>query len=596
VLVLPRACFELILRIFIATAAVDLQVVSVDMDVAVGAVVVIVAGETFAGMGRGSDGALVIALDDVPEAVKGLLVEGQDVLGRVGGEIGGCLDLELEATKAHVDVGCAIVILAVVFILLDQCGSRVGRQTDAGEDVRVVRLDLKAAERGSDLHIVGIAMFVCIDAAAGHTYRCEDHCRCYDCLPHGVAPIWVKEVGGSTGEHPLRYAELTAAVPLRSPAVELRHLKGMATSPVPHLFSPLTLRSLTLANRIVVSPMCEYSAEDGFANDWHFVHLGSRAVGGASLVITEAAAVSPEGRITPGDLGLWKHEHTVELKRITNFLHQQGAYAGVQLAHAGRKASMAKPWEPTRTIPASEGGWEAVAPSPIPFAEEYPTPVALDRAGLDKVTADFVASTKLALEAGFDVVEVHAAHGYLLHEFLSPLSNQRTDEYGGSFENRVRFPLEVVRAVRAEWPEHLPLFVRISATDWTDGGWNGAQSVEFSKLMKAEGVDLVDTSSGGNVATAKIPVGAGYQVSLADQIRREAGIATGAVGMITGAAQADQIIRTGQADLVLLARELLRDPYWPLEAAAELKQETTWPVQYARAAATRTEPRKPVRK
>ncbi len=368
----------------------------------------------------------------------------------------------------------------------------------------------------------------------------------------------------------------------------------MSTDAVPHLFSPFSLRSLTLVNRIVVSPMCEYSATDGFANDWHFVHLGSRAVGGASLVITEAAAVSPEGRITLGDLGLWKQEHTVELRRITDFLHQHGAYAGVQLAHAGRKASMVVPWEPERAIPVEEGGWQVVAPSAVRFSEKYPEPLALDRAGMDKVTADFVASTGLAIKAGFDVAEIHAAHGYLLHEFVSPLSNRRTDEYGGSFANRVRFPLEIVKAVRAAWPEQLPLLVRISATDWTENGWDIGQSVEFSKLLKAEGVDLVDTSTGGNVAQAQIPVGPGYQVSFAEQIRREAGVAAGAVGMITEPAQADQIIRSGQADVVLLARELLREPYWPLRAAAELKQETTWPVQYARAAAHRTEARRPV--
>jgi len=368
----------------------------------------------------------------------------------------------------------------------------------------------------------------------------------------------------------------------------------MSISPVPHLFSQLSLRSLTLSNRIVVSPMCEYSSEDGFANDWHFVHLGSRAIGGASLVLTEAAAVSPEGRITPHDLGLWKKEHIVELKRITDFLHQHGAYAGVQLAHAGRKASMAVPWETERTVPPTEGGWQVVAPSAIRFSETYPEPVALDRAGMDKVVKDFAAATKRAVEAGFDVVEVHAAHGYLLHEFLSPLSNKRTDEYGGSLENRVRFPLEVTRAVRAVWPEHLPVFVRISATDWTEGGWDVEQAVTFSKLLKAEGIDLMDISSGGNVAKAEIPVGPGYQVGLAEKIHREAGIATGSVGMIMEPAQADQIIRSGQADVVLLARELLRDPYWPMRAAGELKQETAWPVQYARAAGHKTSARQPV--
>jgi 2,4-dienoyl-CoA reductase-like NADH-dependent reductase (Old Yellow Enzyme family) len=365
-----------------------------------------------------------------------------------------------------------------------------------------------------------------------------------------------------------------------------------------HLFSPLKLRSLTLPHRVVVSPMCEYTSTDGFASDWHFVHLGTRAIGGAALVLTEATAVSPEGRITPGDLGIWKDEHIAELKRITGFLHEHGAYAGTQLAHAGRKASMAAPWETARTIPPSEGGWQTVGPSAIRFDEVYPVPAALDRAGMDKIVADFIAATHRALTAGFDLVEVHAAHGYLLHQFLSPLSNHRTDDYGGSFENRVRFPLEVIRSVRSAWPQHLPLFVRISATDWAPeslgASWDLPQSVAFAKLMKQEGVDLVDVSSGANTPAQQIPVGPGYQVHHAETIRREAGIPTGAVGMITEPAQADQIVRSGQADLVLLARELLRHPYWPLHAAAALRQQITWPVQYARAAAGRTEPRQPV--
>jgi 2,4-dienoyl-CoA reductase-like NADH-dependent reductase (Old Yellow Enzyme family) len=365
-----------------------------------------------------------------------------------------------------------------------------------------------------------------------------------------------------------------------------------------HLLTPLKLRSLTIPNRIAVSPMCEYSSVDGFATDWHFVHLGSRAIGGASLVITEASAVSPEARITPGDLGIWKDEHIPELKRITDFLHLHGSYAGTQLAHAGRKATMSVPWEKVRTIPASEGGWQPVAPSAIRFDEPYPLPTALDRAGMDKIIADFIAATHRALAAGFDVVEVHAAHGYLLHEFLSPLSNQRTDEYGGSLENRVRFPLEVIRAVRSTWPQHLPVFVRISATDWAPeslgASWDLPQSVAFAKLMKHEGVDLIDVSTGGNHPAQQIPLGPGYQVHHGETIRREANIPTGSVGMITEPAQADQIIRTGQADLVLLARELLRNPYWPLHAAEALQQQTPWPVQYARAASGKTEPRRPV--
>jgi len=365
-----------------------------------------------------------------------------------------------------------------------------------------------------------------------------------------------------------------------------------------HLFSPLALRSLTLPNRIAVSPMCEYTSVDGFANDWHLVHLGTRAIGGASLVLTEASAVSPEGRITPGDLGIWKDAHVPALKHLTGFLHQHGAYAGTQLAHAGRKASMAVPWEKARTIPASEGGWQAVAPSSIRFDDAYPLPVELDRAGMARIVADFSAATHRALAAGFDLVEVHAAHGYLLHEFLSPLSNHRTDEYGGSFENRVRFPLEVIRAVRAAWPEHLPLFVRISATDWAPealgASWDLPQSVAFAQLMKQEGVDLLDVSTSGNHPAQQIPIGPGYQVHHSETIHREAGVPTAAVGMITEPAQADQIIRTGQADLVLLARELLRNPYWPLHAAETLKQPISWPVQYARAAAGKTEARQPV--
>ncbi|HZP05535.1 MAG TPA: NADH:flavin oxidoreductase/NADH oxidase [Terracidiphilus sp.] len=370
------------------------------------------------------------------------------------------------------------------------------------------------------------------------------------------------------------------------------------THSTPHLFAPLELRSLTLPHRIVVSPMCEYSCTDGFANDWHFVHLGSRAIGGAALVITEANAVSPEGRITPADLGIYRDDHVAGLRRITGFLHQHGAYVGTQLAHAGRKASMAVPWEPARLIPPSEGGWQPVGPSAIRFDEAYAVPAALDRAGLDKIVADFRAATRRAIDAGFDLVEIHAAHGYLLHEFLSPLSNQRTDEYGGSFENRVRFPLEVVRAVRATWPQHLPAFIRISATDWAPESlgpaWDLPQSVEFARLLKREGIDLVDVSSGGNHPAQQIPVGPGYQVHHAQVVRSEADVPTGAVGMITEPAQADQIVRTGQADLVLLARELLRHPYWPLHAAQTLHQRITWPVQYARAAQRGVEPRRPV--
>lgn len=356
-------------------------------------------------------------------------------------------------------------------------------------------------------------------------------------------------------------------------------------SPTSYLFAPFTLRSITLPNRIAVSPMCQYSAVDGVANDWHFVHLGSRAVGGAGLILTEAAAVTPEGRISPQDLGLWSDAHIAGLKRITDFLHAQGAYAGIQLAHAGRKASMCPPWEKTHAVPPAEGGWTNVfAPSALQFAPEYVEPDALDHAGIHRIQQAFADAAKRAQAAGFDVVEIHAAHGYLLHQFLSPLSNQRTDEYGGSFANRVRLLLEVTDAVRAVWPQEQPLFVRISATDWAEGGWNIDESVELARLLKQRGVDLLDVSSGGLAPGVKIPIGPGYQTSFAERIRRETGLATGTVGMITEPTQADHILRTGQADMVLLAREMLRDPYWPLRAAHKLKQETTWPVQYQRAA------------
>jgi 2,4-dienoyl-CoA reductase-like NADH-dependent reductase (Old Yellow Enzyme family) len=352
-----------------------------------------------------------------------------------------------------------------------------------------------------------------------------------------------------------------------------------------HLFSPLKQRSITLPNRIAVSPMCQYSSEDGFASDWHLVHLGSRAVGGAGLVMTEAAAISPEGRITPGDLGIWKDEHIEQLARINRFIREQASVPAIQLAHAGRKASMTPPWEKSRNVPPAEGGWtNVVAPSSEPYSPTYARPHQMDRAAMDKVLADMTAATQRAHAAGFQLVEVHAAHGYLAHEFLSPLSNLRTDEYGGSLTNRARFPLEIVRAARAAWPEDLPLWVRISATDWVDGGLTIEDTIEFSRLLKAEGVDLIDVSSGGNDPRQQIPIGPGYQVAFADRIRREVGIATGAVGMITGPAQADQILRSGQADVVLLARELLREPYWPLRAAAELKQPASWLKQYERAA------------
>ena len=327
---------------------------------------------------------------------------------------------------------------------------------------------------------------------------------------------------------------------------------------MPHLFDPLTIRDITFANRVFVSPMCEYFSADGFANDWHLVHLGSRAVGGAGLVLTEATAVLPEARISPQDLGIWKDDHIEFLARIVRFIHSQGSVAGTQLAHAGRKASTYRPWDGNGKIPESAGGWsKVVAPSAIPFADTYPMPQALSMDGIQEVVHAFAAAAERACEAGFRVIEIHAAHGYLIHEFLSPLSNQRTDAYGGSFENRTRILREVVAAVRKVWPERAPLFVRISATDWVEGGWDIHQSVELARQLKGLGVDLIDCSSGGNVASAKIPVGPAYQTPFAEQIRREAGILTGAVGMITAPAQAETIVSEGQADAVFLARELL---------------------------------------
>ena len=352
-----------------------------------------------------------------------------------------------------------------------------------------------------------------------------------------------------------------------------------------HLFSPLEIRGITLRNRIAVSPMCQYSCEDGFANDWHFVHLGSRAVGGAALVIAEATAVTPEGRISPQDLGLWKEEHLEPLARTARFIREHGSVAGIQLAHAGRKASTARPWEGGKPVDESHRGWRpVVGPSPVPFAEGYPTPQELTVGEIQGLVQAFRTAAERALRGGFEVVEIHGAHGYLLHEFLSPFSNQRSDEYGGSFANRTRFLREVVRATREVWPERLPLFVRISSTDWQEGGWDLEQSVELASVLKNEGVDLIDCSSGGNIIPKeRIPIGPGYQTAFAERIRRDAGILTGAVGMITAPHQADHTIRTGQADLVLIARELLRDPYWPLRAAQELRQEIAWPPQYERA-------------
>jgi len=352
----------------------------------------------------------------------------------------------------------------------------------------------------------------------------------------------------------------------------------------PHLFQPLTVRSITLRNRIGVSPMCQYSAADGVANDWHYVHLGSRAVGGAGLVIVEATAVSPEGRITPGCLGLWSDEHIKPLARIARFVKANGAVAGIQIAHAGRKASADLPWHGGAHLSAARGGWDTIAPSAIPFGGDLAkVPGAMSAADILRVQNDFVAAAQRALAAGFEWLELHAAHGYLFNEFLSPLTNRRTDNYGGSFENRIRLLLDTTRAVRKIWPDTLPLAVRISAVDWMEGGWQIEDSIALAKLLKAAGVDLIDCSSGGVVPDAKIIVQPGYQVPFAEKVRHGADIATAAVGFITEAKPADAIVRQGQADVVLLARQLLVDPYWPAHAAKALGHKLTPPNQYARA-------------
>lgn len=350
-----------------------------------------------------------------------------------------------------------------------------------------------------------------------------------------------------------------------------------------HLFTPLTLRSIELKNRIVVSPMCQYSSEDGFINDWHLVHLGSRAIGGAALVFTEATAVSPEGRITPDDLGIWKDEHIEGLKRIATFIEAHGSVPGIQLAHAGRKASHSSPWKGNALIPVSEGGWQTVAPSAIPFSDTYAVPAEMTTTQIKQLIHDFQAAAVRALEAGFKVVEIHAAHGYLINEFLTPLNNQRTDNYGGSFENRCRLLLQIIAAVQEVWPADLPLFVRISASDWVDGGWTIEDSVALARILKDKGVDVIDCSSGGTSPDAKIAVGPGYQVPFAERIRKETGIKTGAVGIIVSASQSEAILESGQADLIFMAREFLRDPYFPMHAAREQGVDIEWPDQYVRA-------------
>ncbi|MWB96572.1 oxidoreductase [Flavobacterium sp. GA093] len=350
------------------------------------------------------------------------------------------------------------------------------------------------------------------------------------------------------------------------------------------LFTPLSIKKITLKNRIVISPMCQYSAIDGFANDWHLVHLGSRASGGAGLIIQEATAVSPEGRISPADLGLWNDEQIVKLKQINEFIVSQDSVPGIQLAHAGRKASVSAPWLGNKKLDISNIGWQTVSASAVPYHENEPyLPVALDKTGIEKVISDFKSATKRAVEAGFQVLEIHAAHGYLLHQFLSPLTNVRTDEYGGSFENRIRLTVEITDAVQSVWPSDLPLFVRISATDWAEGGWNPEESVQLSKILKEKGVDLIDVSSGGLVSHQQIQLGPNYQVPFAEKVKKEANILTGAVGLITEAQQAEEILENGQADLVLFARESLRNPNLPLDFASALSEDIQWPKQYERA-------------
>jgi 2,4-dienoyl-CoA reductase-like NADH-dependent reductase (Old Yellow Enzyme family) len=353
---------------------------------------------------------------------------------------------------------------------------------------------------------------------------------------------------------------------------------------MPHLFKPLKLRGVELKHRIVVSPMCQYSCTDGFATDWHLVHLGARAVGRAAAVIAEATAVTADGRISPRDLGIWQDAHIDPLRRAFLFIEAQGSVPGIQLAHAGRKASTCEPWNGGKPISPAQGGWTPIwAPSPLPFAGGYQAPHSLTVAQIAQIVEAFAAAARRAFAAGAKLIELHSAHGYLLHSFLSPLSNQRTDQYGGSFANRIRMVCEVVSAVRKVWPEQYPLWLRLSATDWTEGGWTVAESVELSRILHSFGVDLIDCSSGGNVHHAFIPLGPGYQVAFAEQIRRQAVVPTGAVGMITEPAQADQIIRSGQADVVILARQFLRQPYWPLLAARALGHDIQWPVQYERA-------------
>lgn len=349
------------------------------------------------------------------------------------------------------------------------------------------------------------------------------------------------------------------------------------------LLQPVTIREVAFKNRIVMSPMCQYSSTDGFANEWHMVHLGTRAVGGVGLVMFEATGVSPEGRISPNDLGIWKDEHIAPLHRIAKYIQSTGCGAGIQLAHAGRKASRQAPWEGGAKLKPENGGWITVSSSAIPWSPSEEPPHALDKNGINKVIQDFVDAAKRALEACFQVIEIHAAHGYLIHQFLSPLTNHRTDEYGGSFENRSRLLMEITREVRKVWPAHLPLFVRVSASDWYENGWDIEETVRLGALLKEAGVDLIDTSSGGNIMQQNIKLGPGYQVPFSEAIKRETGIMTGAVGLITSPGQAEQILQEDKADLIFLGRELLRNPYFALQASIEFQEPLDWPVQYLRA-------------
>jgi len=350
-----------------------------------------------------------------------------------------------------------------------------------------------------------------------------------------------------------------------------------------NLFSPLKIKNVQLKNRIIVSPMCQYSSEDGFANEWHLVHLGSRAVGGAALILTEAIAVCPEGRITPNDLGIWKDEHIPFLKRITSFIEEQGSVPGIQLAHAGRKASMPRPWKDKTATGKEKINWKCYAPSAIPFKDGYAVPTEMSIPEIKKTIQYFQDAAKRAKQAGFKIIEIHAAHGYLIHEFLSPVSNKRTDEYGGTFENRVRFLLQIIEVIRKVWPEDNPLFLRISSTEWKEGAWSVNDSIKLAELLKSKTIDLIDCSSGGNIADANIPLKPLYQVEFAESIKNVTGMLTGAVGLITSPAEANSVIAENKADVVLLGRELLRDPYFPLRAATELGMEITWPLQYERA-------------